>query len=178
MRYDVPFVSQYHDLADPEWQWRGCGIVALKMVLDYWHNQDERHQTVELNALHRKGIDAGAYRENIGWTHKGLVQIAHDLGYESYNRDWAANGPTPKSQEAAWEALALELRKGPVLASVYSGLEPSRGGGHIVVVAGEADGLVFLNDPEQREEREGRRALAVEVFQTAFKRRYVVVRPT
>jgi hypothetical protein len=147
------------------------------MVLDYWHGVDSRHPTLDMDELHRKGLEAGAYREGIGWTHAGLVQIARSLGYEAYNRDWASGSPTPKNADAAWEALVLELQTGPVLASVYSGFQASRGGGHIVVVTGEAHGLVFLNDPEEREEREGRRVLAPSVFQEAFKRRYIVVRP-
>ena len=105
------------------------------------------------------------------------MSLAHELGYESFNRDWAPNGPTPKSAESAWEALSLELNAGPILTSVYSGLEPSRGGGHIVAVSGFEDGLVYFNDPEQRDEQEGRRILARESFVRAFKRRYVVVRP-
>lgn len=177
MRFDVPFVSQYEDLADPDWQWRGCGIVALKMVLDFWHRQDARNVTFELNNLHRKGTEAGAYREGIGWSHGGLVSLARELSYESYNRDWADKGPTPKSAEQAWHALALELERGPVLVSVYSGLEPARGGGHIVVVTGFENDLVYFNDPEQKDEQEGRRILARISFIRAFKRRYVIIRP-
>lgn len=177
MRYDVPFVSQYHDLADPEWQWRGCGIVALKMVLDYWHGRDDRNRTIGLDELHKKGLGIKAYKNGIGWSHAGLVQLGRDLGYEAYNRDWAPGGPTPKDSDAAWEALKLELKNGPVLGSVYSGFKRSRGGGHIVVLAGETDGLVFLNDPEERNEQEGRKAFAIPVFRKAFKRRYIVIRP-
>lgn len=177
MKHEVPFISQYEDLADPEWQWRGCGIVSLKMMLDYWHAYDARYRTMELNELHRAGVAAGAYVEHVGWSHRGLVSLAHGLGYESYNRDWASNGPTPKSADGAWEALALELNQGPVLTSVFSGLEPSRRGGHLVVVTGLEEGLVHFNDPEQRDEQEGRRLLALVSFKRAFKRRYVMVRP-
>lgn len=177
MRFNVPFVSQYDDLADPEWQWRGCGIVALKMVLDFWYEQDSRNETLDLNELHQKGLNSGAYRDGIGWTHRGLVDIVQSLGYESYNRDWAPNGPTPKTAEQAFQALVLELDCGPVLASVYSGFEPVRGGGHITVVTGMEDDLIFLNDPEQQNALEGKRALTLRSFLKAFKRRYIVIIP-
>lgn len=73
--------------------------------------------------------------------------------------------------------LMAELEAGPLLASVYSGLDPYRGGGHIVVVTGAHDGLVLLNDPEEMSVREGRKALALKAFLPAFKQRYIVIRP-
>jgi len=175
--HDVPFLSQYADLGHHEWRARGCGIVALKMALDFWHARDGRNRTVPLDALLQDGIAEGAYRAGIGWTHTGLAALARAYDYEAFNADWAQNGPTPKSPEEAWQALLGELAAGPVLASVWSGLDPERGGGHIVVVTGFADDLVAFNDPEERTEREGRKLLALNSFLRAFKRRYVVVRP-
>jgi hypothetical protein len=177
MHYDVPFISQFKDIADPDWQWRGCGIVALKMILDFWHAKDPANQTADIEQLWQMGMDADAYREGIGWTHGGLAAIARQLGYRSYNRDFAPNSPTPRDENGAWSALARELDRGPVLASMYSGMDPSRGGGHIVVVTGTEDELVLLNDPEQHQEREGKRALARKKFREAFKRRYIYVLP-
>ena len=76
MRYDVPFHSQYEGLTDPHWQWRGCGIVALKMVLDYWNGLNGANRTAPTEALLHAGLEAGAYRDGIGWTHGGLVALA------------------------------------------------------------------------------------------------------
>ena len=177
MEYRVPFSSQYADLGHHEWRARGCGIAALKMVMDFWHAADGSNRTVALDGLLQAGLDAGAYREGIGWTHGGLAVLARRHGYEAFNADWAAKSPTPKTPEAAWAQLVRELNVGPVMASVYSRLDSERGGGHIVVVTGFADGLVAFNDPEEMSEREGRKLIALERFLPAFKLRYVVVRP-
>jgi len=177
VRHDVPFLSQYADLCDHQWRARGCGIVALKMALDFWHGGSRLCRTAPLDALLRDGLAAGAYREGIGWSHGGLAALATSYGYEAFNADWAANGPAPKSPPDAWQALLAELVRGPVLASVWSGMDPERQGGHIILVTGFADGLVAFNDPEELTEREGRKLLALDRFLRAFKRRYVVVRP-
>jgi len=175
--FTVPFSSQYTDLGQHEWRARGCGIASLHMVLRYWHAQDATRQLPSLDQLLERGLAVGAYREKIGWTHAGLVNLSRQYGYEGFNVDVAPNSPTPKTVEEAWSSLAKELSSGPVLASVYAGLDPVRGGGHIIVVTGFHDGLVFFNDPEEMSEWEGRRMLALEVFLRAFKHRYIVVRP-
>ena len=178
LSYRVPFSSQYTDLGHHEWRARGCGITSLKMVMDYWHQKEPSNRTASLEAVLEQGLRAGAYLPGIGWSHKGLVQIARHFGYDSYNIDVAARSPAPKSTNEAWAMLRVELNNGPLLASVFSGLDPARGGGHIVVVVGNQDGLVFYNDPEEMGEREGRKIIAQEVFLRAFKNRYIVVRPS
>jgi uncharacterized protein YvpB len=175
--FTVPFSSQYTDLGQHEWRARGCGIASLHMVLRYWHTLNQALQVPTLDELLRRGLAIGAYREKIGWTHVGLVNLAKEYGYNGFNVDVASNSPTPKKVDEAWHMLTQELSVGPVLASVYAGLDPARGGGHIVVVTGFHDGLVFFNDPEEMSEWEGRRMLALEVFLRAFKHRYIVVRP-
>ncbi len=185
--HDVPFISQYEGITDPAWQWRGCGIVGLKMVLDYWHARHPGNKTASLEELFRAGLDVGAYREGIGWTHRGLVDIAARYGYRGFNADYAPKSPTPRPPDAVWAALLGKLARGPVLASVHARLDPERGGGHIVVVTGfsdsprslgEAGGLVSLCDPEEMDERDGRKVLTKERFFRAFKLRYIVIEPS
>jgi hypothetical protein len=177
MNHTVPFSSQYTDLGHHEWRARGCGIASLHMVLGYWHTLDEYNQLPKLDELLERGRAIGAYREGVGWTHTGLVNLACEYGYNGFNADFAPQGPTPMSAELAWRNLAEELARGPVLASVYAGLDAARGGGHIVVVTGMQDGLVRFNDPEEISAREGQRILALDIFLSAFKRRYIVIRP-
>jgi hypothetical protein len=176
--YRVPFSSQYTDLGHHEWRARGCGITALKMVMDYWHTIDEANRTASLESVLGEGLRAGAYLPGIGWSHRGLVEIARHFGYDGFNVDAALNSSASKSAEQAWGMLCAELEHGPVLASVFSGLNPARGGGHIITVTGFHDGLVFFNDPEEMSEREGRKIIAVEAFLSAFKNRYIVIRPS
>jgi hypothetical protein len=171
--HEIPFSSQYTDLGDHEWRARGCGVASLKMVMDFYNASS----APSLDELLKTGREIGAHIEGVGWSHFGLVRLAQRYGLDGFNADWAERSPTPKTAEDAWAILASELEHGPVLASVYNGMDPIRGGGHIVVITGFHNGLVFFNDPEQMVEREGRRILALGVFLLAFKRRYIVIRP-
>jgi len=105
MHHDVPFVSQYADLGDHEWRSRGCGIASLAMVLGYWHLRDPANRTMSVDELLRTGLEAGAYRQGIGWTHAGLLGVATALGYDGRTGDHAERGSTPKNAPAAWAEL-------------------------------------------------------------------------
>jgi len=175
--YLVPFISQYIDIGHHEWRARGCGIASLSMVMAYWHSCDSRHPMPALDILLKRGQEIGAYREGIGWSHAGLVRLASEFGYEGYNVDGAPQSPTPKSVDESWAHVLDELERGPILASVYAGLNPQRGGGHIIVITGFENGLVSFNDPEERTQQEGLRNLALNVFLPAFKQRFIVIRP-
>jgi hypothetical protein len=176
MMHDVPFESQYEGIADPAWQWRGCGIVSLHMVMRYWHAHNPSRILPSISALLERGMAIGAYREGIGWTHRGLVELARQFGYEGFNADHASNGPNPKSVEETWRLISDELERGPVLASVYHYLDPTHGGGHIIVVTGFQDGLVAFNDPEEMNTREGQRLFILDRFLYGFKNRFIVIR--
>lgn len=176
MRYNVPFVSQYEGITDPAWRWRGCGIVALHMVMRFWHSRNPLRAAPSVEALLGRGIEIGAYREGIGWTHRGLVDVARQFGYDGFNADHAPNSPTPKSAEEVWQLISDALREGPVLASVYHYLDPTHGGGHIIVITGVEDDLVSFNDPEEVNENEGKKFIARSRFLQGFKNRFIVIR--
>lgn len=175
--YDVPFESQYEGITNPEWKWRGCGIIALHMVMRYWYERDVAQVLTTIDKLLTAGLSSGVYLEGIGWSHRGLAGLAKSFGYVGFNVDHAAKGPTPKDERESWRILKDELRKGPILASMYHNLDPERGGGHIVVVTGFADGLVSFNDPEEINEFEGKKIIVLEQFLRGFKRRFIVIRP-
>ena len=143
----------------------------------YEHAHDAYNQLPALDTLLERGTALGAYLEGVGWTHAGLVRLAQDFGYTGYNADFGPKSAAPKTVEEAWALLATELDRGPVLASVYAGLDPQRGGGHIVVVTGITDGVVSFCDPEERTAHEGLRALQLSGFLRAFKNRFIVIRP-
>jgi hypothetical protein len=63
--YDLPFLSQ-HQLPDP-WKLRGCGITAMKIILDYWNQIDQENQTETIERLIDRAVASGAYLEGIGW---------------------------------------------------------------------------------------------------------------
>ena len=68
--------EQFPSFAEADsWTMRSCGIASLRMVLDGFGKCCERH-----GAMIRKGAAAGAYKEGVGWIHKGLSDLASEYG--------------------------------------------------------------------------------------------------
>jgi hypothetical protein len=177
--YNVPFTSQ-KTYSYSKRRLNGCGIASLKMLFDYWHKQDKANRSVKnIDTLYEEGLEAGAHAEGIGWMHAGLANIAKLYGYEAYNADFGPKSADPKDSDEAFKQLIKELKKGPVMASVFRGFDPEdwQGGGHLVVVTGINEHAIRLNDPEPVEGSDGRRVMPIASFKRAFKHRYIVVRP-
>lgn len=169
-----PFISQ-HSLSE-EWAYRGCGLVALKMVLDHWNLQDERNRTVPVEELLRSAIVLGAYREGVGWSHSGLVEVAKSLGYDAFNRDLPKERPGIIPGDALM-VLAEDIARGPVLASVWKNFDPEQKGGHIVVVYGVGEERISFLDPEKQSEQEGKVECMKKDFLNGYKMRSICVTP-
>lgn len=179
LEYKVPFTSQKSYVYSKR-RLNGCGIAALKMIFDYWHKQDKANSTVKnIDDLYEAGLAAGAHTPGIGWMHAGIAKLAQSYGYNSYNADFGPKSNNPKSSEDAMKELVKELKKGPVMASVFRGFDPEdwQGGGHLVVVTGINKDSVRLNDPEPLDGYDGLRVMPIASFKRAFKHRYIVVRP-
>ena len=88
------------------WTFRSCGIASLRMILEGFGKQVERHGT-----MIAKGVAAGAYKEGVGWIHWGLAKLAEEYGiYGEALREKTA------------EDLKRELDAGPF----FKGASPSR----------------------------------------------------
>ena len=172
IRYPVPFFSQYSDIKSHLWQYRGCGIVALKMILDFWHKNNKDLPSPAVENLLKEGLTAGAYIKDIGWSHSGLVEIGKKFGYSGYNKD-LAHIPV----QEAWEEFNNDLKKYPIMASVYKRLNPKTNAGHIVVITGIDDSNLYLNDPLEGNEERGRQVIPIQQFIDGWKQRYIVVHP-
>src|SRR3989344_7630553 len=159
--YKIRLVSQQNEL-HPEWQYRGCGVAALKMVMNYWHVADETNASPPIDELLAVGLKLNAYVKNSGWLHTGLVNIAKQYGYEGQNYDLASS-----DTETAWESLKEHLKNGPVMASVYSKFDPARGGVHIAVLTGFDGDMVYLNDPEEPSQEAGSKIMELADFLVA-----------
>ena len=171
-----PFISQYSALSS-EWAHRGCGLVALKIVLDFWHNQDTKNLTLPIEVLLERALALSAYREGIGWTHAGLTSLARALGYEAFNRDLPSEHPAV-SIDGALSILQSDLLYGPVLVSIWKNFDPIQKGGHIVIV-NKVEGEVFsVIDPEMKDEVGGRYDKDRFSFAQGFKMRSICVFPT
>jgi len=171
MHSAVPAYSQHLDVKNRAWRHRGCGIVALKMVLDHWHATGRIPRTASLPRLIREGTQKSAYLRNVGWVHRGLAMLAGAHGLTGRNYDWAKETPA-----RAFKKLQREARRGPVLASIHRNLN-SKNGGHLVVIIGIRDGAVFYHDPDSKTRRGIARRASIKKFLNGWKRRIIAVHP-
>lgn len=128
---DIPFYTQqmteenweaegFPSFAEADhWTFRSCGIASLRMVLDGFGKQAERHCP-----MIQKGLAAGAYKDGVGWIHWGLAHMAEAYGIYAE----AKRGKTAEDVKA-------ELDRGyPCILSVapfFQGGKPNPYGGGI-----------------------------------------------
>lgn len=159
----VPFYSQFTDITSPQWKKVGCGIASLAMIIDFYE------PSVPVDTLLAEGIAAGAYLDNAGWTHMGLIGVAQKYGL---------NGSTQSLSHLTADNALAELQKilleGPVMASVHYTMQPTNPIPHLVVVNAIKNGLVYYNDPA---DPTGGSTVSIAQFQSAWKQRYIEIRP-
>ena len=161
--FKIPAYSQFLDVEDKKWKSRACGIVALKIVLEYWGVKEKADDLIKL------GLKQDAYIPGIGWKHGGLVSIAKEFGLRGENLDWFKDLP-----EEAFEKLLSKLEKYPVLASIYKNFKLG-GSGHLIVLTGYENGWIFFNDPDSKTRKGIQNKVVVEKFLNGWKRRIVVI---
>ena len=162
--FTVPFYSQFSDITATKWQKVGCGIASLAMLIDFYEPK-----AVTVDELLQEGIDAGAYQNDAGWSHAGLIGLSKKYGLKGESHDLGAS-----TMDTAFAALEDELEKGPVMASVHYTFSPTNPIPHLVVVNGVSDGMVFYNDPV---EKAGGHSISIAKFQGGWKKRYIDIRP-
>ncbi len=172
MVFLVPSYSQYLDVPLPKWRGKSCGIVALKMVLDYWKGKTITDSPT-IKTLIRLGVSKNAYIPGIGWRHSGLAHLARHYHLQAKNYDWASE---PK--RAALKKLLLVLKKQPIIASIYRNTKTKKGG-HLVVLTGirNSDGKICMIDPAGKTRKKEIRSISLKEFARSWKQRVVIVRP-
>ncbi len=162
--HTVPFYSQFSDISSPSWQKVGCGIASLAMLIDFY-----AEEKISVDALLERGINAGAYLDNAGWIHAGLIGLSRTYGLTGESVSLAH-----LNMEDAFAELKEALETGPVMASVHYTFEPTNPIPHLVVITGVREGEVYYNDPA---EASAAGSLPVEKFERAWKKRYISIRP-
>lgn len=168
-RYKLPAYSQFLDIKDKGWEKRACGIVSLKMVLDFWSKKAGiKYPPVDelIKKYHR-----GAYINKIGWSHKGLARIARRYGLKGENCDWAHY-----STKDALALLETKLAIAPVIASIHKNLNPALPG-HLVVITEIKKDKIFYNDPDSKTRNKIKRSASLKQFLKGWKRRVIVIKP-
>jgi len=161
---DVPFYSQIRDISAPKWKKLSCGIADVAMIINFY-----KPGTVMPDELLWEGIAAGAFIDGVGWTHKGLADLAGAYGLKGEARDFSH-----LNKSGAFAAIAELLEDGPVIASVYYTFDPYSPIPHLVVINGVKDGKVYYNDPAMRN---ANNAISIDGFMRGWKKRIIVIRP-
>lgn len=171
---DSVLLSQHLDLKSKSWQQAGCGVVSLLILMRYLEAQRKnlKRSLPLAGKLYQVGLNRRAYIKGVGWRHSGLVGLAKIYGFKNTKRYDLAKEPF----DQALTKLKAELKKGPVLVSVFSKYEPGRGG-HLVVLLSLSETMAEVLDPDTKVRSTVYRKLPAQKFIAACKGRFIAVRP-
>jgi hypothetical protein len=166
-RCSVPAYSQFIDVNAEHWQPRACGIVALKILMDF-HGA----KSPNIDALISVGLGLNAYDKlGHGWIHAGLVKIAHRYALRAEAYDLST-----KDEVTALRFLKRVVRHGPCIASIYKDFDAVNMG-HLIVIKRITGTHVFYNEPAAKVRSTIRRKIAIDPFLAGWKRRIIIVKP-
>lgn len=126
----IPLVDQL-EASDKFWKYRACGVATLKMMLVY---QNKDLNRISLDELIREGVELGAYVEDVGWRHQGLVDLAQKYGVSlTFQKEFFK---TEKDKTKGLKIINKGLRsKRPVAVSVHPGFNGQKDS-HLLLIAG------------------------------------------
>lgn len=128
-----------------------------------------------LRELINTGVEIGAYRPGIGWTHQGLIDLAKQYGFQGERFDYSQI-----DRREGFDALLAHVNKGPVIASIYKDFNPKKGG-HLIVVNGytksDTDTTLHVVDPKSKKRKRNVRSILQNQFINGWKKRIIVIRP-
>jgi len=164
MPYQVPLYSQISDISSVEWKQKGCGVTDIAMIVNFY-----KPNTTSVQKVLEEAIAGGAYQKNVGWKHDGLAALAKKHGligkiYDLSNLD----------KETAFDQFKDIIKEGPAIASIHRGFDPKSSFGHLIVITGFDDDLVYYNDPGKHD---GIRKVSITDFMKGWKKSLIVVRP-
>ncbi len=163
MPYSVPLFSQISDISSVAWKQKGCGVADVAMIVEFY-----KPNTTSVQEVLEEGLKAGAYVKNVGWSHNGLASLAVKHGLVGKTVDLSNF-----KNAAALKEFRSTVKEGPVIASIHRGFNPKSPYGHLIVITGFDDKLVYYNDPGKRD---GIRTVAIEDFVKGWKKRLIVIR--
>ena len=164
MPYDVPLYSQISDITSVAWQQKGCGVADVAMIVEFY-----KPNTTTVQKVLETALKSDAYQKNVGWKHAGLASLASKYGLVGKTVDFSAYG-----NDIALKQFKKEVDGGPVVASIRRGFNPKSPYGHLVVITGYDDKVVYYNDPGKRD---GKKTVLISDFMKGWKKRLIVIRP-
>ena len=164
--YDVPKYSQHLHIETQDWQNKSCGIVSLGMLLAY------HGIPISLPHLLAQGLIQNAYLPGIGWKHKELAELGRNFGVRGENFDWAH-----LDNATAFQNAKQHLDQYPILVSIHRQFD-KKNGGHLIVVTGIDNRLVYYNDPDAKEENKIACEIEINAFLNGWKKRIIAFYPS
>lgn len=189
MKLNIPYYSQ-NDATEPYWKERACGIVCVKMVLDFC----VPGRTPSIDRLIEEGrfIFVGGHGKH-GWEHDALVMLMHNYGLHSYRQEFKSLtidqelhvvSESPYSEgflEEGIQKIRRTINAGfPVIVSV-PGYTGQKGESHITVLTGleEKDGKIvgfYYHQSALKTRNEGEHLfINIETFQKHWRRMAIFV---
>jgi len=186
-KLDVPYYSQHKDVTEPIWHSRSCGIVCVKMILDFL--KEDAAETID--DLITEGVLVGGYTTH-GWSHDGLVSLFRNRGVHAYREEFRSvmfDTTARINKVSAFEQkltrngiskIANMLAKGkPVMVSVEAGFDENTSS-HLIVLTGFSEdevgiGGFFYNDPDSREGVKKDHFVEMDVFRKFWRKMAIFV---
>jgi hypothetical protein len=180
MKLNVPYYSQKIDVKDSEWKNRACGIVCLKMVLDF--TKPESKETLDIAELIKIGVEMGAYGPS-GWIHQGLVDIAAKSNLSIYRKEFKSDnfGEEQDMIDDGVKKIIKSLMVGdPVLVSAVKKFKYKDKFHMVVLVGFEGDENNFkgfyYHDPDAGTVEEGEGLfISIEIFQKYWRKMAIFI---
>ncbi len=140
MKLDVPYYSQHRDIKDANWQKRACGLVCLKMVLDF-----HKIKAPDINEFLKLSLEKEAYHQTNGWIHDKLLEIAESFGVKVSRKE------NMESEEKLKSFLDKDC---PVIVSIKNKRFSPKFGNkfHQIVLTGYDEKGFFYNDSDYQNE--------------------------
>ena len=160
---NVPFYSQFRDIPRIEWRSESCGIASLAMALEFY-----KPNSVSVPKLLVEALKFGAYQPGVGWKHSQLASLAGLYGLVGTSYDFSKMG-----NQAAFNEFKQFLGGGPMVVSIHNKFNPKASLGHLVVVTGIENDIVYYHDPAGNGKE---KAISISGFLAGWKKRFITVR--
>jgi len=165
MPYEVPLYSQINDISSVEWKQKGCGVADLAMLIEFY-----KPKTTTVQKVLEAALASGAYEKNVGWKHEGLADLATNYDLSGRTYDFSKS-----DKNTALNQFKDIIKEGPAIASIHRGFDPKSSFGHLIVITGFDNDLVYYNDPGKHD---GVRKVSITDFTNGWKKRLIVIRPS
>ena len=197
MKMEVPFYPQKWDL--PQWQKLGfesfedaqywekssCGILCLKMAIDGFLLAQAKPLSPSIAEYIKKGIEIGAYKDSVGWSHDGLVRLAKEFGFSAVNREGASAAELRESlQQNSLSILSIKWGFEERRSLKEKILFWKKFGGHLALAVGFEDegkklkGFYVHHTSRRPEYNWQYRFLPLQKFERGFTGRCIMIKPS